>query len=550
MNPGDKDIGGWAADLDRYPYIPSRCVCDDPTVEGFTKEVFAAVAEGLSMLDNLLCFIMLKALMTIVEEGIGFVPVAGPVFRGFTTAVRAAKSFAENAGAATDMFQGWIGPACGMPGPALDPAAMFKQLVETPDEFGTSIGCKRTSSLCKKLPDPDPKNRPTKKADNDQPNNTGLPIPGSTKKLDNDQPNTGPPIPGSTQGNNQPDNSGPPIPGSTKKADNDQPSNTGPPIPGSTQGNNQPSNTGPPAPGSTQGNDQPSSTDDPTTACKLKRSLPELYRVKGDPKPGDRKRGVQSVECFKGKTTTWQYEITSIQWAPAPTALPVTATCSDKAGQACHHYQSAIDRNPEWKTLTCPGIGADKRNDRDKKSPAVRKFYSGVADVWRDEQWREHKDTINARTGRRTPGCQADEFPPYYLLSEMDTAWKNGGKSMKGQLIRYITHEENSSGGDLWKGVCFYPVFDKYNAQQLWDQAKQKQRGLGKKTAGTAINGDESKWTQARLTNTGTEQILTLGQPQSRKKRLRSRSTSDPPSRSNSSRVIKTRLVRPRRFSG
>ncbi|KAK6834141.1 hypothetical protein PG987_008835 [Apiospora arundinis] len=413
MNPGDKDIGGTMKDLDGYYYIPSKCECDNPTVEAFTKEVFEIVAKGLSQLDNLLCTMMLKALMTIVEEGIGFIPVGGQVFRGFTTAVKAAKSFAENAGSATDLFQGWIEPACGMPNAKkFNPADTFKQLVETPDEFGMSIGCKRDKKLCKKLPPANPKNKPTKKAEDDKP----------------------------------------------------KPTKTEPAKPGDT--------TKPPKPTNT----------DKDKACKLKRAAPELYKVKGD--QDDYKRGVRSIECNKGKTTTHEIEITSIKWAPNPAALPVTATCKDDAGQACHHYQSAIHVNPSWKVLTCAGDGATKGKVRDKKSPAVNKFYRDIAKDWRDEQWRVHKDVPSTKTPPKkpSPGCQADEFPPYYLLSETSDAWKEAGKSSKGQLIRYIPHNENGAGGKLWQGKCFYPVFGKYNAQQLWDRAQKHTIGNPKKT--------------------------------------------------------------------
>lgn len=183
MKPGDKDLGGVVKDLDGFYYIPSKCECSNPTVEAFTKEVFEVVAKGLSVLDNLLCTLVLKAIMTIVEEGISFIPVGGQVFRGFTTAVKAAKSFAENAGSALDLFQGWIEPVCGMPGAQkFDPADTFKQLVETPDEFGESIGCKRNKKkLCKKLPPANPKNKPTKKADGGPPKTTTKPKATPTK---------------------------------------------------------------------------------------------------------------------------------------------------------------------------------------------------------------------------------------------------------------------------------------------------------------------------------------------------------------------------------
>ncbi|KAK8108206.1 uncharacterized protein PG998_010219 [Apiospora kogelbergensis] len=173
------DDGEYSSDLDGFYYIPSKCECSNPTVEAFTKEVFEVVAKGLSVLDNLLCTLVLKAIMTIVEEGISFIPV----FRGFTTAVKAAKSFAENAGSALDLFQGWIEPVCGMPGAQkFDPADTFKQLVETPDEFGESIGCKRNKKkLCKKLPPANPKNKPTKKADGGPPKTTTKPKATPTK---------------------------------------------------------------------------------------------------------------------------------------------------------------------------------------------------------------------------------------------------------------------------------------------------------------------------------------------------------------------------------
>lgn len=48
-----------------------------------------------------------------------------------------------------------------------------------------------------------------------------------------------------------------------------------------------------------------------------------------------------------------------------------------------------------------------------------------------------------------------DEYPPAYLVSKADPAYKNGGKDSSGQLVRYIPNKQNSGAGSMWTGVCF-----------------------------------------------------------------------------------------------
>lgn len=48
-----------------------------------------------------------------------------------------------------------------------------------------------------------------------------------------------------------------------------------------------------------------------------------------------------------------------------------------------------------------------------------------------------------------------DEYPPAYLLDPNGEAFLLGGKSPRGQLMRYLPAEDNRGAGSMWRGACF-----------------------------------------------------------------------------------------------
>jgi len=77
-------------------------------------------------------------------------------------------------------------------------------------------------------------------------------------------------------------------------------------------------------------------------------------------------------------------------------------------------------------------------------------------DAWyrqHDVSWRDPKD-------RQSPKCDADEYPPRYLLADSDPEMVNAGQP-GGQLMRYLPDAQNRKAGAMWKGVCFAPHIEK-----------------------------------------------------------------------------------------
>ncbi|KAI1840734.1 hypothetical protein JX266_013079 [Neoarthrinium moseri] len=149
-------------DEEGYIYVPCKCKCNDPTIEGLTENIFDIVAEGLSKLDNILCAAMLSALQAIVEVGIFAIP-GGAELQGARALVQGAKTFTENGLEASSFFGNWIGDACGVPDYSFDLMTMFTTLVAGPDSIGTSVGCKipKGKGTCKPPPKVPDKPKPT-----------------------------------------------------------------------------------------------------------------------------------------------------------------------------------------------------------------------------------------------------------------------------------------------------------------------------------------------------------------------------------------------------
>ncbi|KAH8712224.1 hypothetical protein GQ44DRAFT_409889 [Phaeosphaeriaceae sp. PMI808] len=92
-------------------WVPTKCKCSNPDVEGISVAIFDIVAEGLSKLDNIICAVMLEAFKTILDVGIMLVPGGAPA-NAAMKAVQGAKSFVENGMAAADFFGNWVSTAC------------------------------------------------------------------------------------------------------------------------------------------------------------------------------------------------------------------------------------------------------------------------------------------------------------------------------------------------------------------------------------------------------------------------------------------------------
>ncbi|KAH8901476.1 class V chitinase Chi100 [Thozetella sp. PMI_491] len=161
---------------------------------------------------------------------------------------------------------------------------------------------------------------------------------------------------------------------------------------------------------------------------------------------------VQSCVGPPGGVSTTQKDemvITSLAFGAQPTV--VEKTCSQKWSQACYHYSSAIAQNSQWDTLKC--VHGNVKNPEDKR-PAPVKWYDAHNETWRNTADRQHD------------ACQADEFPPRYLLSDTSPEMLNAG-SKGGQLIRYLPDDENSGGGSMWFGVCFIPHIEDWTITEF-----------------------------------------------------------------------------------
>lgn len=88
-------------------WVPAKCKCSNPDVEGITEEIFDIVAKGLAQLDNIICAVMLESFKTILDVGVMLVP-GGAELGAAGKAIEGAKSFVENGMEAADFFGNWV----------------------------------------------------------------------------------------------------------------------------------------------------------------------------------------------------------------------------------------------------------------------------------------------------------------------------------------------------------------------------------------------------------------------------------------------------------
>jgi hypothetical protein len=185
------------------------------------------------------------------------------------------------------------------------------------------------------------------------------------------------------------------------------------------------------------------------------------------------------VAAAGGASTTAKDDmvITSLAFGAKPTV--VERECSKQWGQACYHYSSAIVQNPGWDELKCPH--GNVRNPSDNR-PAVARWYAQ-----HDRSWMDPAD-------RKSPKCDADEYPPRYLLADNSPEMVNAGQP-GGQLIRYLPDKQNRQAGGMWKGVCFKPHIEDLTPSQFktkWTAGRNKnavlKQGIISRTAEVSVD--------------------------------------------------------------
>ncbi|CAI6228010.1 unnamed protein product [Periconia digitata] len=195
-----------------------------------------------------------------------------------------------------------------------------------------------------------------------------------------------------------------------------------------------------------------------TGVCNRRRAVVPIRRLTNT---------IISTDCVGGVVTTHAYAITSLSYAVAAQPTQIFADCEAKHAQACYHYSSAIRVNPSWATLTCPQEAATKSRDR---------LHAQATKVWK----RQHKGkNWQNKDYRDEPSCGADEYPPAYLLSPADTAYRQAGIDSTGQLIRWIPQGMNSGAANhMWAGKCFTVPLKALTDVQMLDAAKNRNFGV------------------------------------------------------------------------
>jgi hypothetical protein len=170
---------------------------------------------------------------------------------------------------------------------------------------------------------------------------------------------------------------------------------------------------------------------------------------------GPAKNTLRKQSCVNQSTKKVDWVVTSLQYAPNPTRLPIVEHCDAAHGQACYHYSSVIRNNRAWQTLTCPPEAAATSWEMPRRAPRLwTDQHDG--DGWQDEQYRQEEF------------CDRDEYPPLYLLGPNDPAYVNSGRDTSGQMIRFVPWKQNQDAGKIWKSVCFNPIFkDKLSDTQF-----------------------------------------------------------------------------------
>lgn len=173
-----------------------------------------------------------------------------------------------------------------------------------------------------------------------------------------------------------------------------------------------------------------------------KKKKCRVPKTKSTTRIGPAQNTLREQSCVSDKTEKSEMIVTSIMYGAQKTQ--VAKPCSESWTQACFHYSSAISRNPSWSTLTCPPAAGATAYERPR--PAVKTWYN------------EHRgDGWKLDTNRVQAACDADEYPPAYLLDDTSPAFINSGKNAQGQAIRFLPDGENRRAGQMWKGACFVP---------------------------------------------------------------------------------------------
>jgi hypothetical protein len=90
---------------------------------------------------------------------------------------------------------------------------------------------------------------------------------------------------------------------------------------------------------------------------KPKRKKCNVKKSQSTTRLGKAKNTLRIQSCSGDVTRATDTIVVEATWGAGvvPTAVPITRICDHNlAPQACYHYSSAIDVNPQWKTLACP----------------------------------------------------------------------------------------------------------------------------------------------------------------------------------------------------
>ncbi|KAI0900730.1 hypothetical protein F4806DRAFT_166647 [Annulohypoxylon nitens] len=130
-------------DDDGNLWTAGTCVCSLPVANALLDIVIQALAE----LDDVICAVMLSAVLTLVTEGLEHVPLGNSV-DAVKKAVRGAKTFAENDLDSKSFFDDYIGAACMISNFDFNLDDIFNGLNGQPDSLGTSGGCFKPGGQC------------------------------------------------------------------------------------------------------------------------------------------------------------------------------------------------------------------------------------------------------------------------------------------------------------------------------------------------------------------------------------------------------------------
>ncbi|KAI1091489.1 hypothetical protein F5B19DRAFT_263676 [Rostrohypoxylon terebratum] len=125
-------------------WTPGTCVCSLPVANALLDIVIQALSE----LDDVICAVMVSAVVTLVEEGLDHLPGGTRTLDAVKKAVKGAKTFAENGLDAKSYFDDWIGAACMISNFDFDLDDIFSGLEQQPDSLGVSAGCFKAGGTC------------------------------------------------------------------------------------------------------------------------------------------------------------------------------------------------------------------------------------------------------------------------------------------------------------------------------------------------------------------------------------------------------------------